>query len=518
VASDSKPKVLEMKGITKKFGDLAACDNVDFDLFRGEIHGLLGENGAGKTTLMNVLYGLYEPTDGQIYVQGKHEIIKSPLQAIDLGIGMVHQHFMLTPPHTVTENILLGLKSKSFLLPFASAEKKIMDLSKKYGLQINPKAQIWQISVGEQQRVEIIKALYRDISILILDEPTSVLSPQEVESLFATLKSMVDQGLSIIFITHKLDEVMQATDRVTVLRAGKVVGKVKTSETSKEELAKMMVGRPLITSFEKDPVKATKNILEIKNVSAKNDRNLVALKDLSFDVKSGEILGIAGVDGNGQPELAEVVMGLRNTTGGKIILDGKDITKLSTRAIRNLGVAYTPEDRMHVGSILEYSVAENLIIDKFSSSPFSDKLFMNQSAIAKNAEKLVSDYGVHTPSIYVPVAQLSGGNLQKVVLARELSSDPKMIIVHNPTNGLDVGAIEYVHQTLIDFRKKGAAILLISTELEEILSISDRVTVLYEGELMGIIPRAEVEIEKLGLMMGGSKLDSIPQESKGEQK
>ena len=365
MAPDSKSKVLEMKGITKKFGDLSANNNVDFELFRGEIHGLLGENGAGKSTLMNVLYGLYQPTHGEIHVQGKREIIKSPLEAIDLGIGMVHQHFMLTQPHTVTENVLLGLKSKGFFLPFDSAEKKIMELSKKYGLQVNPKAKIWQISVGEQQRVEIIKALYRDVDILILDEPTSVLSPQEVNSLFATLKSMVKQGLSIIFITHKLDEVMQVSDRVTVLRDGKVVGNVKTSDTNKEELANMMVGRPLITSFEKGSVEATKNILEIKNVRAKNDRNLIALKDISLDVKSGEILGIAGVDGNGQSELAEVLIGMRKTLGGKITLDGKDITKLSTQAIRNLGVAYTPEDRMHVGSILEYSVSENLVLDKF---------------------------------------------------------------------------------------------------------------------------------------------------------
>ena len=307
MASDSKSKILEMKEITKKFGDLSANNNVNFELFRGEIHGLLGENGAGKSTLMNVLYGLYQPNQGEIHVQGKREIIKSPLEAIDLGIGMVHQHFMLTPPHTVTENVLLGLKSTGFFLPFDSAEKKITDLSKKYGLQVNPKAKIWQISVGEQQRVEIIKALYRDVEILILDEPTSVLSPQEVNSLFATLRSMVNDGLSIIFITHKLDEVIQVSDRVTVLRDGKVVGNVKTSDTNKEELANMMVGRPLTTSFEKDLVDSTKNILEIKNVRAKNDRNLIALKDISLDVKSGEILGIAGVDGNGQPELAEVL-------------------------------------------------------------------------------------------------------------------------------------------------------------------------------------------------------------------
>jgi len=279
-----------------------------------------------------------------------------------------------------------------------------------------------------------------------------------------------------------------------------------------------MVGRPLITSFEKGSVEATKNILEIKNVRAKNDRNLIALKDISLDVKSGEILGIAGVDGNGQPELAEVLIGMRKTLGGKITLDGKDITKLSTQAIRNLGVAYTPEDRMHVGSILEYSVSENLILDKFNSSRFSKGLFMNQSEIDNYAKKLVSDFGIRTPSINVPVKQLSGGNLQKIVLARELSSNPKLIIVHNPTNGLDVGAIEYVHQTLIENRKKGAAILLISTELEEILSLSDRITVLYEGEMMGMVPRDEVDVEKLGLMMGGSKLDSISGESKGEQR
>lgn len=502
-------EVVVMKGITQRFGDVVANDNIDFELIRGEIHALLGENGAGKSTLMNVLYGLYQPTSGQIYIRGQHEVIKSPSHAIELGIGMVHQHFMLTPPHSVIENIILGLSTGGAFLDMKSAEKKIVELSGKYGLKVNPKAKIWQLSVGEQQRVEIIKALFRDVDILILDEPTSVLTPQEVRSLFATLRSMVNQGLSIIFITHKLDEVMEATDRVTVLRGGKVVGTVKTSSTSKENLAQMMVGRPVVTRFEKSPVAATDNVLEVKSVRAINDRGLVALKDISFNIRRGEILGVAGVDGNGQGELAEVLTGLRKVVGGKIMLEGKDITNRSTREIRDAGVAYTPSDRMHTGTILEYSLAENLVLDKFSSTPFSKGLFLNRSEIGKYAEKLISDFNVRTPGVHIPIKQLSGGNLQKVVLARELSGNPKMIIVHNPTNGLDLGAIEYVHNLLIKKREEGVTILLISTELEEIFALSDRVAVLYEGEIMGIVSGETVNIDQLGLMMGGTRLDSI---------
>jgi simple sugar transport system ATP-binding protein len=492
-----------MSGITMRFGDVVANDNVDFELQKGEVHALLGENGAGKSTLMSILYGLYQPQAGEIYVKGKKVAIKSPNDSMALGIAMVHQHFLLTLPHTVTENIIVGLKSKGLLLDIGSAEKKITQLSERYGLKIDPKAIVGDLAVGEQQRVEILKALYRDVDILILDEPTGMLTPQEEKALFVTLDSMVKQGLSIIFITHKLHEVMEASTRVTVLRGGKLVGTVRTSDTNETELAKMMVGRPVIENSAPRSSAGQGAILELKGVSALNNANIMYLKDLSLELRKGEILGIAGVDGNGQTELAEVIAGLRKVQGGEIVIDGKPVTNLQPRKIREWGLAYVPQDRLETGLILEYSIAENLIIDRWYRGEYSGKVFLKQDEMNKFAQKAVSEFDIKTPGINVPVKSLSGGNLQKVLMARELARNPKVLVVHNPTRGLDIGATEYIHKQLILQRDAGVGVLMISLDLDEILTVCDRIAVIYEGRIMDVMDRKDADVDRIGLLMGG---------------
>jgi simple sugar transport system ATP-binding protein len=500
-----------MKGITIRFGDVVANNNVDFELRKGEVHALLGENGAGKTTLMSVLYGLYQPQDGETLVKGQKVAIKSPNDAMELGIAMVHQHFLLTLPHSVTENIIVGLKSQGLFLNLSGAEKKILQLSEKYGLKIDPKAIVGDLAVGEQQRVEIIKALYRDVDILILDEPTSMLTPQEEKALFSTLQSMVEQGLSIIFITHKLHEVMEVSNRVTVLRGGKVVGTVKTSETNETELAKMMVGRPIVESISQ-PTTSNGTVLQLKNVSALNNSNIMFLKDLSLELRKGEILGIAGVDGNGQAELAEVIAGLRKVQSGEIIMDNQPTTNLAPRKIREWGLAYVPQDRLDTGLILEYSIAENLILDRWYTGEYSGKVFLKQDEMKKFAQKVVSDFEVKTSGINVPVKSLSGGNLQKVLMARELARNPKVLVVHNPTRGLDIGATEYIHKQLVKQRDNGVGVLMISLDLDEILTVCDRIAVIYEGKIMAVMDRKDADVDYIGLLMGGKV--AVP--SKGE--
>jgi general nucleoside transport system ATP-binding protein len=505
--NDNKPIVL-MKGITCRFDNLIANQNVNFDLKKGEIHALLGENGAGKTTLMSILYGLYQPESGEIYVKGKRAIIRSPLDAINLGIAMVHQHFLLTLPHSVTENVIVGLKSaKGIFLDTANAEKKILELSKKYGLKIDPKAIVGNLSVGEQQRVEIIKALYRDIDILILDEPTGMLTPKEEQALFGVLFSMANQGLSVIFITHKLREVMEISNRVTVLRNGKVIEIIRPSETSEDELARMMVGRTIVNQIGQGRIsKTAPTILEIKNVSALNNSNMLCLKDICLDLRKGEILGIAGVDGNGQSELAEVIAGLKKIKNGQISVDGRSIANFSPRQIRELGLAYVPEDRLHTGLILEYSVVENLVLDRWYTKPYSNKLFLNGREMTKFAEKVIADFDIKTTGLNAPVRSMSGGNLQKIVLGRELSRDPKVLIVHNPTRGLDIGATEYVHKQIIKQRENGVGILLLSLDLDEILTISDRIGVIYEGKIITIVEKQDADVDQIGLLMGGKDI------------
>ena len=502
---DRDPLVL-MKGITCRFGELVANDNVNFDLIKGEIHALLGENGAGKTTLMSILYGLYQPTSGDIYVKGNHVAIKSPLHAIDLGISMVHQHFLLTPTHTVTENIIVGLQnSGKIFLDTQNAEKKILALSNKYGLKVDPNAIVGNLSVGEQQRVEIIKALYRDVDILILDEPTGMLTPKEEEALFEVLKSMVKQGLSIIFITHKLREVMEVSNRVTILRNGKVIDTVKRNDTSETELARMMMGRSFINEINAKNItnKQADNILEIKNVSALNNSNVLFIKDLSFELRKGEILGIAGVDGNGQSELAELIAGLRKIRSGQIIMDSRPITNRSPKQIREWGLAYVPEDRLHTGLILEYPIAENLVLDRWYAKPYSGKLFLKKHEMKDFAKKIISDFDIKITGLNAPVKSMSGGNLQKIVLGRELSRNPKVLVVHNPTRGLDIGAADYIHRQLIKQRDNGVGVLLLSLDLDEVLSISNRIGVIYEGKIVTIVEREKADVDQIGLLMGG---------------
>lgn len=497
-----------MQHITKTFGEVVANDHVDLDLMKGEIHALLGENGAGKSTLMNVLYGLYQPDEGHIYVRDQKVSIKSPKDALELGIGMIHQHFALVLPLTVAENIILGTKVSRGPISLYSAgqtEKKLTDMSKKYGLDVDPKAKIWQLSAGEQERVEILKALYRGVDVLILDEPTAVLTLLEVKQLFTALRNMTEEGHSIIFISHKLNEVMEISDRVTVLRDGRVISTVDTNKTSKKELGKMMVGREIALELKKSSKVAGKVLLEVKDLEARNDKGLLALKKVSFDVRQGEILGLAGVSGNGQVELAEVIAGIRKTVSGRVFVGGRNLTDSSPKYIIDQKLAYIPEDRMLKGSINDFSVAENMIIDRHSLPPFANRGFLRYDAINQYCENLVSEYDIKTPSASTPCRHLSGGNLQKVLLVRKLSEKPQVIVAALPTRGLDVGATEFVQLKLLEQREEGAAILLISDDLDEILSLSDRIAVIYEGEIMGILTAGEASREKIGLMMGGLK-------------
>jgi len=511
-----KPResIIEMRGITKRFPGVLANDHIDFDLKACEIHALLGENGAGKTTLMNILYGLYRPDEGSILVQGEPVTIRSPKDAIELGIGMVHQHFTLIPVMTVTENIVLGRKSaREPLLDIGRAEKRTAELSEMHKLKVDPKAKIEQLSMGERQRVEILKALYRDAQVLILDEPTSVLTPQETEDFFKTLRSMVNQGFTIVFITHKLPEVMEISDRVTVLRRGKVVARSDTKLTNPIELSKMMVGREVAINIEKQKPEEGKVALEVKNLSAMGDKGLLALKNLSFSIHEGEILGIAGVSGNGQRELAEVLTGMRKASEGKVYIFGRDMTNLSPKKIIEQGVGDIPEDRLGTGLILGFSVAENLILETRSMSPFSyrwflpfaKRFFLDGNEIQKNAERVIQEYEIMTPSVNAPARNLSGGNLQRLILAKVLSRNPKLLVAAQPTSGLDVAATEFIQRKLIEQRERGVAILLISEDLNEIMSLSDRIAVMYEGKIVGIIPASKAQIQEIGLMMTGVK-------------
>ncbi len=516
VCSNEKAKrgeaLVRMEGIVKRFPGVVANDHINFEVKPGEIHALLGENGAGKTTLMNILYGIYRPDEGKIYVGGGKVEIKSPRDAIEAGMGMVHQHFMLVYPHTVAENIALGLSSSKFLFPLREVEKEVAELSERYGLKVDPKAKIWQLSVGEQQRVEIIKALYRGAQVLILDEPTSVLTPREIKDLFDILRRITKEGRAVIFITHKLDEALEISDRITVLRHGKVVATVDTFKTNKGELARMMVGREVLFRLERKPVERGKAVLEVKNLRASSDRGLPAVRGISFTLNEGEILGIAGVAGNGQRELVEVITGLRKATGGEVFILGEDVTNCSPKKIIEKGVAHIPEERIRMGLVPSMSVAENLILKDYCSPLFSENLFLKHTLIDQVAEKRISEYSIITPSKKTPAKLLSGGNIQRLILARELSEKPCLIVAAHPTYGLDVGATEYIRTLLLKQREMGAAILLVSEDLEEIMSISDRIAVMFQGEFMGIVPTKEAEIEEIGLMMAGTKRMMNPSE------
>ena len=497
-------ETVEMRGITKRFPGVLANDHINFDVHAGEIHALLGENGAGKSTLMKILYGLYRADGGEIRINGQPKTIASPREAIALGIGMIHQHFMLVPPLTVAENVVLGLPSSR--APFVDtnwAVQRIRELSQTYGLRVDPRAHVWQLAVGEQQRVEIIKALYRGAALLILDEPTAVLTPQEVDELFAILRQMAADGHALIFISHKLHEVMALSDRVTVLRDGRVVGTVPTAQTNQAELARMMVGREVIRTWRKPPSKPGPVVLSLHNLWAQGDKGLLALKGVSLEVRAGEIVGLAGVSGNGQRELAEVITGLRPATRGQVYIGDQEVTNCTPAQIMTTGLGYIPEERIKMGAIKEFTVAENVILETHTQPPLARGIFLDFNQIAQHTAQLIHDYDIKTPNQQTPVKNLSGGNIQKLILARELSRQPRILVAAQPTRGLDIGATEYIHHRLIEQRSEGTAILLISEDLDEIQALSDRIAVMYEGEVVGIVPADQAEAEALGLMMAG---------------
>lgn len=497
---------LKAINITKRFPGVVANDHINFELYKGEIHTLLGENGAGKTTLINIFDGIYVPDEGEIYIEGKRAKINSPIDAMNFGIGMIHQHFMLVDTLSVLENIILGLKNQKFIIDKSLVARKIKEISDKYNFKINPETKIWQLTVSEQQKVEIIKILFRGAKILILDEPTAVLTPQESSTLFDILKQLKSEGKSIIFISHKLEEVMEISDRITVLRKGKVVGTVEKEKTNQRELATMMVGKEVIFEIEKKPIKKGKEILKIENLEGFNDRGIKALKGVNLTVYGGEIFGIAGISGNGQDELAEILTGLRKASKGKIYIDNQEITNRSPNNIIKKGVSYIPSDRLKVGLVPNLSSIENSILKRFNKKPLSRSFILSYTKAKEYTNKLILEYNIMVPRLPAPVKLLSGGNLQKLLLAREISENPILLIAVHPTRGLDVGATEFIRKKLLEVRDNGTAVLLISEDLEELLMVSDRIGVMYEGKIVGIVKPEEANINEIGLMMSGSKL------------
>ncbi len=495
---------LELRGITKRFGALTANDAVDLVVEPGEIHALLGENGAGKSTLMNVLYGLYEPDEGQILVDDEPVTFRGPGDAMAAGIGMVHQHFMLIPVFTVAENVMLGHEEtrRVGFLDRRRARRDVEKISREYRLDVPADALVADLPVGVQQRVEIIKALSRDAHVLILDEPTAVLTPQETDDLIRVMRALRDGGTSIVFITHKLREVREVADRITVIRRGKVVGSAEPS-ASTNELASLMVGRPVRLTVEKEPARPGDVVLDVAGVTVLDDDGVVLVDDVSFEVRSGEIYALAGVQGNGQTEITEALVGLTTPTSGRIAIGAKDVTTLSTDDVLDLGVGYVPEDRLHDGLVGPFSVAENLVLDLFDKPPFASGPAMNLREIEANAQRRVEEFDVRTPSTTAAASTLSGGNQQKVVLAREMSRDLKLLIVAQPTRGLDVGSMEFVHRRIVEERDRGAAVVLISTELDEVLGLADRIGVMYRGRIAGEVPGG-TGAEEIGLLMAGS--------------
>ncbi len=505
MTSASPPYAVEMQDIVIRFPGVLANDHVNLTLSKGEIHALLGENGAGKSTLMNALAGLYKPVSGTMKVHGETVSFNSPKDAIAKGIGMVHQHFMLVPTQTVTENILLGLNEPKFFMDLPKYDQKIRDLQDQFGLKVDPTAMIWQLSVGEQQRVEILKTLYRGANILIMDEPTAVLAPQEIEELMNTMRSMTEQGKSIIFISHKLHEVSSVADRLTVLRKGVATAEgIDIEGLNSEKLAELMVGRKVIFRIEKKEQEPGEVVLDVRNVSAKNNKGLKALNSLSLNVRKGEILGIAGVAGNGQSELAEAITGLRPCTG-EIMVNGEDVANHEPSLAIASGVAHIPEDRTGVGSAPNMTITENTIMKNYREAPIGNKWSINFTEARDHARELKDAYDILAPNVRTMARKLSGGNLQKVILAREITTNPNLMVAMQPTRGLDVGAIESIQRLLLAQREEGTAILLISEELEELLSLSDRVAVLHEGEVMGIVDAENADIQEIGLMMTGTK-------------
>ncbi|WP_204518409.1 ATP-binding cassette domain-containing protein [Brevibacillus fulvus] len=495
-----------MRGITKRFAGIVANDNINLVVKKGEIHALLGENGAGKSTLMNILFGLYQPDEGQILINEKPVQISSPNVANELGIGMVHQHFMLVEPFTVTENIILGNEPKKGLtIDIRKAQEEVRQLSLKYGLKVDPEAKIEDISVGMQQRVEILKTLYRGADILIFDEPTAVLTPQEIQELIQIMRNLVNEGKTIILITHKLKEIMAVCNSVTIIRRGKVIDSVAVKETNPDDLAAKMVGREVNFRIDKKPSEPKEVILAVENVTAVGNRGVDALKGISFEIRAGEILGIAGVEGNGQSELIEALTGLRKVKEGRILLSGKEITNQTPRTISESGLSHIPEDRHKRGLVLDFTMSENMVLETYFHPDFNKNGFLDFKAIDRHAAKLIEEFDVRTPSIHTPARALSGGNQQKAIIAREINKDPDLLIAAQPTRGLDVGAIEFIHRRLVEQRDKGKAVLLISLELDEVMNVADRIAVIYEGQIVGIVNPKETSEQELGLMMSGGK-------------
>jgi len=497
--------ILELRGITKRFPGVLANDHIDLTLNQGEIHALLGENGAGKTTLMNILYGLYQPDEGEIIVRGKPITVHSPSDAIAAGIGMVHQHFMLVPVFTVTENVMLGDETvrPGGILDRRAVAAKIREISEQYKLEVDPDSYVRDLPVGVQQRVEIIKLLYRQADILILDEPTAVLTPQEADELFKIMRFLVEQGKSIIFITHKLREVMEVADRITVIRRGRVVGTATPAEADQSMLAEMMVGRAVDLEVDKTPAQPGEVVLRVEGLVVLDERHQVAVDGVSFDVRAGEILGVAGVQGNGQTELVRALTGLAPVHQGKIILDGHDITNAPPRKITELGSAHIPEDRQRDGLVLSFPVADNLVLNTYYLPPFAKGVVLQEREIVQNANRLIQEFDIRTPGPLVLASSLSGGNQQKVIVAREFSRPIRLLIASQPTRGLDVGSVEYIHRRLIQKRDEGCAVLLVSSELDEIMQLADRIAVMYRGKIVDILPAEQATKEGVGLLMAG---------------
>ncbi|MCC6606593.1 MAG: ABC transporter ATP-binding protein [Anaerolineae bacterium] len=497
--------VLQAKGITKRFPGVLANDSVDLTLHQGKILALLGENGAGKSTLMNMLYGLYHPDEGEIWIKGERVELKNPRDAIDRGVGMVHQHFQLVPVMTVAENVMLGAEVvRNGRLDMRAAEQRVYELSQQYGLQVDPSAMVEDLPVGTQQRVEIVKALYRHADILILDEPTAVLTPQEATELFRIMRELTERGVSIIFITHKLKEVLAVADSIAVLRGGRMVGTADPKTATQATLAELMVGRKVILQVEKDEPQPQDVVLSVRDLHVLDDRKHTAVKGVDLEVRAGEIVGIAGVQGNGQRELVEALTGLRPIAQGSVAIAGQDSTHYSPRQITELGVAHIPEDREKHGLVMQYTIADNMVLNNYYQNPFASGPIMHQDAIDARGTELVKEFDVRTPSVHTAARTLSGGNKQKVIVAREFSRPTRLLIAAQPTRGIDVGSIEFIHNQIVAQRDRGVAVLVVSAELDEVLGLADRVAVMFDGRIVKILPIAEATRERVGLLMAGS--------------
>ncbi len=495
-----------MLGITKRFGDVPANEGVDLEIRGGEIVGLLGENGAGKTTLMNILYGLYAADAGEISINGERVSLATPREAMEAGIGMVHQHFMLVQNHTVAENVALGYRDTPWLFPARDIERKLAGFSVRYGLAVEPRRKVWELSAGQQQRVEILKALFQGADLLILDEPTSVLTPQEADELFRVLERMSAEGRSVVFISHKLEEVLRICTRVVVLRKGRVVGSADPRQAGRRELARMMVGRDVIFDFKKRELARGEPVLEVSGLTVAGDRGNVAVNGVSLTIHRNEILGVAGVSGNGQRELVEAITGLRKALSGTVLIEGRDITNQSARVIASLGISHVPEERIKFGIVPNLLIYENAVLKKHRDRPFSRVLFLSYDTIRAHAAGIVRDYRVDAPSIDLPMRKLSGGNIQKLILGSEITGEHALLVAAHPTYGLDVGATEYIRSLLLERRESGKAVLLVSEDLEEIFELSDRIAVMFGGRLVGVLERAKATAEEVGLLMGGSAI------------